>query len=547
MPAWVRDDKIWAQAMDRVKGKYRLSEKDGKKFWSMTTAIYKQLGGRTKKVTEGGTEQVGSVETKKELDRRGRVALKAINAQKKVPRGIIQGVNTGIDSRGSVSEGILDGLRDINEMSARDGYSVDELIKLIRDAYHNSANNWVVKGGSRVRFYWTTGGSIFKENNDNTVSLNIDLNNKSFNLTFCGVDITETELAKKNGGIYSLGTYDRNKKSFITPDGKKIKSMKAFCAEIIDVRMKADIIKAFDDCTSKSTLTEEQFLDEVIEYYMNNAESRNGDNVDLVFPNDFAKCVPIASRSSDNGKPDCWVVNADLTKLKFKFRGTTYDFNTNAFRKPESVEMGRYNFILGAYVSKFDMYFSFNNYVKMELSRMCKININNGIECDFVAKEFYVMRLGTENTSLIDNNAADLGGERDFLKQYFRSLDVDRGQFVTLFKVENLSGKYSRYDRFNGSSNKDPNRVHEPNASGESIGRERNNKDSAWYSFPRNGAWKAERVKRVPLSDVLDLAWNKYRIVPPGEDKTTYGSITNPYNYGFKDALKELFPEYKEA
>ena len=53
MPAWIQtehDENLWEKAKEIVKKEYRLTEKDGYKFWVSVTGMYKKIGGKIKRL-----------------------------------------------------------------------------------------------------------------------------------------------------------------------------------------------------------------------------------------------------------------------------------------------------------------------------------------------------------------------------------------------------------------------------------------------------------------------------------------------------------------
>lgn len=45
MPTWVRDENKWAKAREIVEKEYKLTEKDGDKYWKLVTGVYKKMDG----------------------------------------------------------------------------------------------------------------------------------------------------------------------------------------------------------------------------------------------------------------------------------------------------------------------------------------------------------------------------------------------------------------------------------------------------------------------------------------------------------------------
>ena len=52
MPNFIKDEELWERAKKIVKKQYKLSEKDGDKFWKLVMGVYKQGGGKMKKKTK---------------------------------------------------------------------------------------------------------------------------------------------------------------------------------------------------------------------------------------------------------------------------------------------------------------------------------------------------------------------------------------------------------------------------------------------------------------------------------------------------------------
>jgi len=53
MPAWIQtehDEHLWEKAKEIVKKEYKLTEKDGPKFWASVTGMYKKIGGKIKRL-----------------------------------------------------------------------------------------------------------------------------------------------------------------------------------------------------------------------------------------------------------------------------------------------------------------------------------------------------------------------------------------------------------------------------------------------------------------------------------------------------------------
>jgi hypothetical protein len=315
-------------------------------------------------------------------------------------------------------------------------------------------------------------------------------------------------------------------------------------------------LRTVHESTEIGNMSKSEFIKHTLVFLKNNAVDEVNDKLEILNLEHVITCKEEKSYIGDRNvsrieKPNCWVIYIDLTKLKYKMRGVTYDYPTDKFSnisRLSELKVGAYSFDTGHFnevdnlapqgtIDKYDD--TLKSFILSNFKRIKSV---------FAPSKIYVFRLGTQNTSLVDNNAANLEGEDVFIREYFDRLEVDRGQFVTMFEVENLSGKYGKYDRFTGASSKDPTRTHMANPNGESIGREvkRSVPRAQWYSFPRDGAWTCKKIKTVELGRVLELARGKYKDNDHYMNKFMMAGEENRYALGFKEALKDLFPEYRD-